>query len=136
MTAAAGNSLTASHVQLLAGQPALHAYLCIRELVIVTFLLDHPGVSAGGVEQYSITLEPCQQYVDEWLVVDEQEIKDAMVSLLNHHSKLVEGAAGCGIAALKKLSGRLSGKRVVVVCCGGNVAVPVLQKVLAEGMAY
>lgn len=69
-------------------------------------------------------------------MVDEQEITDAMVSLLYHHSKLVEGAAGCGIAALKKLSERLQGKRVVVVCCGGNVAVPVLQKVLAEGMAY
>ena len=59
-----------------------------------------------------------------------------MVSLLFHHSKLVEGAAACGIAAFRKLGPQLQGKQVVMVCCGGNVAVPVLQHVLAIGKVW
>lgn len=74
------------------------------------------------------------QYVDTcWVTVSEQEIADAMVSLLHHHSKLVEGAAGCAVAAAMQRSTGLAGKRIAVVCCGGNVAVPVLRGVLEQG---
>jgi threonine dehydratase len=75
-------------------------------------------------------------FVDAWVCVSEQEIADAMVSLLHHHSKLVEGAAGCAVAAVKQLGPRLQGKRVVVVCCGGNVSVPTLHKVLSVGRVW
>lgn len=83
-----------------------------------------------------MTLAPCIEYVDSWVTVSEQEIADAMVSLLHHHSKLVEGAAGCAIAACKQLGDQLRGKNVVVLCCGGNVAVPVLQEVLRKGKVW
>lgn len=95
--------------------------------------------NTGGIEQGAITLQPCVDYVDTWLTVAEAEIADAMVSLLHHHSKLVEGAAGCAVAAVRKLAGQgvlLTGRKVVVVCCGGNVAVPVLQRVLASGKVW
>ncbi len=45
----------------------------------------------------------------------------------------VEGAAGVALAAFHKLKDQLEGKRVVVVCCGGNVAIPALQKVMQMG---
>ena len=76
---------------------------------------------------------PCMEYVDTWVTVSEQEIADAMVGLLQHHSKLVEGAAGCALAACRQLGDQLRGKTVVAVCCGGNVALPVLQRVLSTG---
>jgi threonine dehydratase len=91
---------------------------------------------AGGIEEGAITLTPCMQYVDTWVAVSEQEIADAMVSLLHHHSKLVEGAAGCAVAACKQLGSSLSGKKVAVVCCGGNVALHVLQHALGEGVVW
>lgn len=95
-------------------------------------------IHAGGIEEGAITLQPCQQYVDTWLTVSEQEIADAVNSLLQHHSKLVEGAAGCGLAAFRQLAqaGELRGKQVAVVCCGGNIAVPVLQSVLQTGAVW
>eukprot|EP00882_Tetradesmus_deserticola_P028909 GHRQ01032236.1.p1 GENE.GHRQ01032236.1~~GHRQ01032236.1.p1 ORF type:complete len:118 (+),score=47.70 GHRQ01032236.1:3-356(+) len=94
--------------------------------------------TAGGIEEDAITLQPCRQYVDLWVTVSEQEIADALVSLLQHHSKLVEGAAGCGLAAFRQLAlgGQLEGRQVVVVCCGGNVALPVLQGVLQTGVVW
>lgn len=59
-----------------------------------------------------------------------------MVSILHHHSKLVEGAAGCGLAAFKKLGPMLEGKHVVVVCCGGNVSVQMLKNILEIGTVW
>lgn len=91
---------------------------------------------AGGIEDGAITLPPCIHYVDTWVTVSEEEIADAMVSLLHHHSKLVEGAAGCAVAACKQLGSSLSGKKVAVVCCGGNVALHVLQQVLSQGKVW
>jgi len=88
---------------------------------------------AGGIEQGSVTLQPCVEYVDNWVTVSEQEIADAIVSLLHHHSKLVEGAAGCAVAACRQLGDQLHQKRVAVVCCGGNIALPVLQGILNIG---
>jgi threonine dehydratase len=93
---------------------------------------------AGGIEEGAITLQPCQQYVDRWVTVSEQEIADGLVSLLQHHSKLVEGAAGCALAAFRQLAqaGELKGKQVVVVSCGGNIAVPVLHEILQTGVVW
>jgi threonine dehydratase len=99
----------------------------------VVHLLVLTHTCAGGIEEGAITLDPCIQYVDTWVTVSEQEIADAMVSLLHHHSKLVEGAAACGVAAAMRRTTGLAGKRVAVVCCGGNVAVPVLRGVLDQG---
>jgi hypothetical protein len=37
-----------------------------------------------------MTLQPCMEYVDEWVSVSELEIADAMCAVLQHHSKLIE----------------------------------------------
>ncbi|WIA11794.1 hypothetical protein OEZ85_011886 [Tetradesmus obliquus] len=116
----------------------------MRQSVAAGSIVDVPSwetlsdATAGGIEEGAITLQPCQQYVDRWLTVSEQEIADAVFSLLQHHSKLVEGAAGCGLAAFRQLAqaGELQGKQVAVVCCGGNIAVPVLQSVLQTGVMW
>ncbi|GLC75729.1 hypothetical protein PLESTF_001679100 [Pleodorina starrii] len=86
--------------------------------------------TAGGVEFGSATLQPCSDCVDEWVVVGEEEIAEALVGLLEEHSKLVEGAAACALAAFKRLAPRLAGLSVVVVCCGGNIALHTLQRAI------
>lgn len=65
--------------------------------------------------------------------MSEQEIADAMASLLSHHSKLVEGAAGCAVAAFWRQRAALAGARAVVLCCGGNVGLETLEEVLRRG---
>lgn len=71
--------------------------------------------------------------MDDWVTVSEQEIADAVVSLLHHHSKLVEGATGVALAAFIRMKAELVGKRVVIVCCGGNISVPTLRHMLDIG---
>ena len=48
------------------------------------------------------------------------------------------GAAGCAVAALLKKGkdGGLAGRSAVVVCCGGNMALPMLRGVLQQYGSY
>jgi threonine dehydratase len=73
------------------------------------------------------------QYVDTWVLVSEDEIANAMKSVLHNEGKLVEGATACAVAACRQLADQLSGKKVVVVCCGGNVALQDIEYVLKHG---
>jgi threonine dehydratase len=69
-----------------------------------------------------LTLKLIEQWVDEVVVVSEDEVAEAMVFLLERTKLVVEGAGAVGVAAL--LAGKLSlppQAPVVVVLSGGNV---------------
>ncbi len=84
----------------------------------------------GGVESDSITFELCQKFVDEFVLVSEDEIAAAMRTFIDAHHMLIEGAAGVAIAALLKQRGQYIGKNVVVVLCGANISREKLKAVL------
>jgi threonine dehydratase len=67
-----------------------------------------------------------QEYVDDFVLVSETEIAEAMVFALERHHLVVEGGGAVGLAAL--LSGRVenAGHNVAVVLSGGNVDIPLL----------
>ena len=50
-------------------------------------------LGAGGIEPGALTLQPCIDFVDEWVTVTEEEIGAAIVGMLQNHSKLIEGRA-------------------------------------------
>lgn len=126
-----------ARVRVVGCQPA--ASDVMRRSVEAGEIVDAPSgetlsdATAGGIEPGALTLAPCVAAVDEWVCVSEQEIADAMLSVLHHHSKLIEGAAGCAVAAFWRQRRRLAGRRAVVLCCGGNVAAGALRRVLDEG---
>ncbi|MFZ1995246.1 MAG: threonine ammonia-lyase [Solirubrobacteraceae bacterium] len=71
----------------------------------------------------TLTLALIQRWVDELVVVSEEEVAEAMVFLLERAKLVVEGAGAVGVAAL--LAGR-AGERVTdgttaVILSGGNV---------------
>lgn len=86
--------------------------------------------SAGGLEPGAITLELCQHLVDRWVVVSEEEIKAAMRLFLETQHQLLEGAAGVALAALLQNSAHYQGQTVVIVICGANIGLPMLQTIL------
>ncbi len=88
--------------------------------------------TAGGVEPDSMTFPICQKYVDEYILVSEQEIKEAIISLISHQRLLVEGASGVALASFLKCASRFKNKNVVVVLSGGNISLPTLKTILAE----
>jgi threonine dehydratase len=77
--------------------------------------------TAGGIENEAITFEPCRKYVDDWVLVDENEIRLGIRLVFEQHRQVIEGAAGVVAAAFIKTKEQLKGKNVALVICGGNI---------------
>lgn len=86
--------------------------------------------TAGGIEPGAITFPLCQRLVDEYILVSEQEIKDAMRLFMETHHMLIEGAAGVVIASFLKSRDLFQGKNVVLVICGANISLETLKTIL------
>lgn len=85
--------------------------------------------TAGGVEAGSVTFDLCRDFVDDWVLVSEKEIAEAMRDCIADEHQLIEGSAGVALAALKHKSEELRGRRAAVILCGGNVSLPALRTV-------
>jgi threonine dehydratase len=80
------------------------------------------------------TLPLIQKYVDEIVTVDEEEIANAILLLLEREKTLAEGAGAAAIAALINRKTALSGKKVAVLVCGGNIDVSLLSRIMERGL--
>ncbi len=80
------------------------------------------------------TLPLVQKYVDDIVTVDEEEIANAILLLLEREKTLAEGAGAAAIAALINHKTPLSGKKVAVLVCGGNIDVSLLSRIMERGL--
>jgi threonine dehydratase len=78
--------------------------------------------TAGGIEAGSLTFDLCRQLVDEFVLVSEAEIAQAMREFSAERQSEIEGAAGVAIAAMNHCRTSIVGKKVVVIVCGGNIS--------------
>ncbi|MCL4263031.1 MAG: threonine dehydratase [Anaerolineae bacterium] len=74
-----------------------------------------------------------RRYLDDFVLVSDAAIQEAILLLLRHTHNLAEGAGAAATAAAVQLAGRLAGKKVVLVLSGGNLALGQLQMILAKG---
>jgi len=86
--------------------------------------------SAGGFEEDSITFGICNNLIDEFILVSEDEIKSGIRTMLTKHGKLVEGAAGVAIAAFMLKIEHLKNQTSVIVICGSNISIDKLKSIL------
>src|ERR1700676_5493461 len=80
------------------------------------------------------TFPMVQQYVDDIVTVDEEEIANAILLLLEREKTLAEGAGAAALAALINHKVSLIGKRVAVLVCGGNIDVTLLARIMERGL--
>ena len=86
--------------------------------------------SAGGCEPDSITFPLVRDLVDDYLLISEEEIAEAIRWTADKHHKIIEGAAGVALAACMKHRQKFKGKKVAVVICGGNISLEMLKNIL------
>lgn len=86
---------------------------------------------AGNIEKSSITWKLCRDLVDELVLVDEEEIRDAMRWAVEVPHALLEGSATLGIAALQAARIDVTERRVAIVTTGRNVSLETLRSILA-----
>jgi threonine dehydratase len=77
--------------------------------------------SAGPLESDSITFDLCNELIDRFILVQEDEIKEAIRHLYALHHMVVEGAAGVAMAAAMHDPFRKDAHTAVVVLCGANI---------------
>lgn len=78
--------------------------------------------TAGGVEEEAITLPLCTELVDEWILVEEPEIRSALRLMIDTEHQLVEGSAAVAIAAGLQAARSRPGQTIAVVSCGANIS--------------
>lgn len=77
------------------------------------------------------TQQIMRRYLDDFVLVDDRAIKEAILLLLQHTCNLAEGAGAVSLAAALQLKERLAGKKVVLVLSGGNLALEQLREIAA-----
>ena len=81
----------------------------------------------GGLgSENHFTLNMVMKYVDETVLVSEDEIAAGMVFALEQHHQVLEGGGAVGIAALLAKKVKHIGKQIVIVASGGNANLPQL----------
>ncbi len=86
--------------------------------------------AAGGIERDAITFPICQEHVDRFILVSEEEIRQAICHVLEKHYLLIEGAAALSVAAFLQQTQHFQGKRTVLVLSGAKISLETLRAIL------
>jgi threonine dehydratase len=76
------------------------------------------GLSTGG--PFALPQSILRRHLGDFLLVDDDEITRAQAVLLRDAHTLAEGAGAAALAAVLAWPERFAGRRVAVVCSGGN----------------
>jgi threonine dehydratase len=74
---------------------------------------------AGPVEANAITIPMVKRYVDEFVLVSEDEIAAAIALAWQHYQECIEGAAAVVLAAV--MSAKITQRPAVLIISGGNI---------------
>jgi threonine dehydratase len=102
----------------------------IQKLPAIATIADGIAIKQPG----KVTFPIIQQLVDEVVLVDDEEIINAILFLLERHKILVEGAGAAGVAALLQGNLSLKQQRVLVPLTGGNLDIHLLGRITEHAL--
>src|SRR6266567_884348 len=134
---AAGVSIVAHavnpHIQVIGVQseasPAAYEAWRQRRLVEAPNRTFAEGLATGVA--FELPQKIMLELLYDFMLVSEEEIMRAMVWMIERAHTLAEGAGAASLAAAYRLRDELKGKKVGIVCSGGNVSLEQLKKALA-----
>jgi len=94
-------------------------------------LADGLAVSQTG----ELCFQIARRVVDELVLIDEEQIATSVLRLLELEKTVVEGAGAAPLAAVINRPPSLTGKKVVLCLCGGNIDLTVIGRVIEHGLA-
>jgi threonine dehydratase len=81
---------------------------------------------------FKLTFDILNRMIDDVVLVSEEELKKAILTLLETTHQLAEGAGAASTAAAFKMHEQLQGKKVALPLTGGNLTLENLSKILKE----
>ena len=94
----------------------------------VDTVADGCAVKTPGKLTYAF----CQKYLDDIITVSEMEIMSALLSLIEKHKLIAEGAGVLSLAALPKLN--FKGKKVAAIVSGGNIDISTISALIDKAL--
>lgn len=102
----------------------------VQALSCVSTFADGIAVKCPG----DVTYDVCSKYVDKIVTVTDDEIATAILTLIEQHKLIAEGAGAVSVAAAMFNKVDIKGKKVVCLLSGGNIDVTILSKVISRGL--
>ncbi len=87
--------------------------------------------TAGGIEENSITFDLCKQYVDDYVLLTEDEIKEAIKLVSEKHYMQIEGAAALSVASFIKNCEKFEGKNIVLILSGSKIDIEKFKNIIS-----
>ena len=132
---ALATKLVNPHVQVIGVEPAGAASMeaafkagKVVTLPAVDTVADGCAVKTVGDLTYAF----CRKYLDEIVTVSELEIMSALLSLIEKHKLIAEGAGVLSLAALPKLN--LKGKKAAAILSGGNIDISTISALINKAL--
>jgi threonine dehydratase len=116
-----------------ANDAAMAASVRAGEIVEIDALPTISDGTAGGIEPGSITFPLCTELVDEWVLVSEEQIYEALRLTIDTEHQLIEGAAATALAAAIESGTSHPDQTIAVVSCGANISASTLRAALGSG---
>lgn len=88
---------------------------------------------AGAVENGSITIPLVRKYVDEMILVTEEEISQAIAFAWHNYHQKIEGSAATALAAV--ITKRVSTRPAILVISGGNILPEIHTRIIKDNNA-
>lgn len=111
-----------------ASAPAAYESWRQRRIVEAPSRTFAEGLATG--KGFALPQAILQKLLTEWVLASDAEIGQAMVWMIEHAHTLAEGAGAASLAAAYQLREELRGKKVGIVCSGGNTSLEHLRRAL------
>ena len=100
----------------------------IVSLASADTVADGCAVKTAGTLTYAF----CKKYLDDIFTVSEMEIMGALLSLIEKHKLIAEGAGVLSLAALSKLP--FKDKKVAAIVSGGNIDISTISALIDKAL--
>ena len=104
------------------------------DMVVETAIEETIADGLAGRLVSPLILKTVKKYVDDLIIVKEEDIVKAIIFLLQQNHTLVEGAAAVGVAALLSKKINIENKKCVVVLTGRNIDIQKVKNVLLKNL--
>ena len=110
--------------------PAAYQSWRERRLVEAPNLTFAEGLGTGA--GFALPQAMLWQLLQEFLLVSDDEIRQALVWMIERAHTLAEGAGAAALAAAYRMRHELAGKKVGLICSGGNTSLAHLHQALDQ----
>lgn len=106
-------------------------YLSWKEGQLVEAAMETFAEGMAVRMSFEPTQKVMREMLDDYILVSEDEMRRAIVLMLEKTHNLAEGAGAASLAAALKLKERIKGKKTVLIQSGGNISLEELRQALA-----